>query len=55
MSDKELRQFGNAARYMCSPKANIGKPPRPEFLIQLEEARVEWLRRHPRKENKHGS
>ena len=26
MSDKELREFGKAARYMVSPKANMGKP-----------------------------
>jgi hypothetical protein len=47
MSDKELREFGKAARYMVSPKANMGKPPLPTFVLQLEEARVEWLRRHP--------
>lgn len=27
MSDEKLREFGQAARYMCSPKAMIGKPP----------------------------
>jgi hypothetical protein len=26
MSDEELRKFGKAARYMVSPKANLGKP-----------------------------
>jgi hypothetical protein len=29
MSDKELREFGKAARYMTSPFANMGKPPLP--------------------------
>ena len=47
MSDKELREFGKAARYMVSPTANIGKPPLPAFVLQLEEARAEWSRRHP--------
>ena len=38
MSDAELLRFGNAAKFMCPAQANIGKPPRPEFVIQLEEA-----------------
>jgi hypothetical protein len=45
MSDEELRKFGKAARYMVSPTANIGKPPLPAFVLQLEEARAEWRRR----------
>jgi hypothetical protein len=51
MTDKELRRFGEAARHMCSPKANHGDPPRQVFVIQLEEARGEWKRRHPKKVN----
>jgi hypothetical protein len=27
MTDEELREFGKAARYMVSPRANMGKPP----------------------------
>ena len=46
MSDEELVKFGKAARYMCSPKASLGHPPRKEFVIQLDEARSEWRRRH---------
>jgi len=45
MSVAQLLEFGKAARYMCSPEANIGKPPRDEFVIQLAEARAEWRRR----------
>ena len=45
LSDKELREFGKAARYMVSPTANMGKPPLPTFVLQLEEARAEWRRR----------
>jgi hypothetical protein len=48
MSDEELREFGKAARYMVSPTANMGKPPLPAFVLQLEEARAEWRRRHSR-------
>ena len=47
MSDEELREFGKAARYMVSPKANMGKPPLPAFVLQLEEARAEWRNRYP--------
>jgi hypothetical protein len=45
MSDEELREFGKAARYMVSAKANMGKPSLPAFVLQLEEARAEWRRR----------
>jgi hypothetical protein len=47
MSDEQLRPFGRAARFMCSPAANRGKPPRECFVIQLEEAKTEWRRRNP--------
>jgi hypothetical protein len=47
MTDDQLVRFGRDARYMCSPKANMGKPPLQPFLIQLQEARAEWRRRHP--------
>jgi len=40
MSDEELREFGKAARYMVSGKANMGKPPLPTFVLQLEEAYI---------------
>jgi hypothetical protein len=46
-NDAELLRFGQAAKYMCSPTANMGKPPRWEFVIQLGEARKEWKRRNP--------
>lgn len=45
MSDEELRKFGKAAKYMVSPTANMGKPPLPTFVLQLEEARAERRRR----------
>jgi cold shock CspA family protein len=47
MSDQELLRFGQAAKFMCLPEANFGKPPRQVFVIQLEEAREEWKRRNP--------
>jgi len=45
MTDAELRSFGKAAKFMCSPGANLAKPPRECFVIQFEEARAEWRRR----------
>ena len=45
MSERELLSFGRAARYMCSPTANLAKPPRQVFVIQLREAAKEWGRR----------
>ena len=48
MPDEKLRQFGEAARYMCTPEANLGKPPLLIYVLQLEEATAEWRRRHPK-------
>ena len=48
MTDAELLRFGKGNRYMCSPYANLGKPPLAAFVIQLREAREEWRRRHPK-------
>jgi hypothetical protein len=48
MSDDELLKFGKAAKSLCDPKTNYGRPPREVFMIQLREAREEWRRRHPR-------
>ncbi len=50
LSDDELIQFGKACRDMLTPQANLGRPPREVFVIQLQEARKEWRRRYP----KHG-
>lgn len=47
MTDFELTEWGKAAAYMSSPKANDSGPPRQVFIKQLEEARAEWRRRHP--------
>jgi hypothetical protein len=47
MSDLELRKVGRSARDMADPKKNFG-PPNPAFQIQLDEARAEWRRRHPK-------
>ena len=48
MNDAELLRFGQDAKFMCSPIANMGKAPREEFAIQLREARAEWRRRFPK-------
>jgi hypothetical protein len=50
MSDEKLREMGEAARYMCSPKANMKKPPRQCFVDQLRIAREVWRERHPKKD-----
>jgi hypothetical protein len=45
MTDEQLREYGRACVHMCSPQANLGKPPREAFVVQLEEAKVEYRRR----------
>jgi len=47
MSDLELRKFGRAASNMADPRENF-ESPNPAFQVQLDEARVEWRRRHPK-------
>lgn len=47
MTDRELRQFGEAARSKCQDKS-----PGKVFVMQLEEATAEWRRRHPPKKKK---
>jgi hypothetical protein len=39
---------GRAARYMCAPSTNFGKPPREIYVIALRLAKEEWRRRHPK-------
>jgi len=46
LSDAELVRFVKAARHMTTPEANIGKPPREQFVVQLSGASAEWRRRH---------
>jgi hypothetical protein len=48
MSDTELRKYVRAAAVVADPKN--GKP-NPALKVQLDEARLEWKRRHPRKRN----
>jgi len=47
MTDTELLRFAEAAKYMCSPEASFGHPPRHTYVVQLQEARAEWKRRKP--------
>jgi hypothetical protein len=47
MSDLELRRFGQRARKLTNPKMNFGSTE--PHVKELEEARAEWRRRHPKK------
>jgi hypothetical protein len=46
MSTLELRRFGERARKLSEPKMNFGATE--PHVIELEEARAEWRRRHPK-------
>jgi hypothetical protein len=50
MSDAELIGFGRQMRGLCYPITydGRGKPQVSAFSVQLDEARVEWRRRHPK-------
>jgi len=48
LSDRELIREGKAARYMCSPATNFGKPPLEIYVIGLRLCKEEWRRRHPK-------
>jgi hypothetical protein len=48
MDDAALERYGKAAAKMASPQSRWGGAPRDCFAVQLEEARAEWQRRHPK-------
>jgi len=48
LSDEELIREGKAARYMCAPSTNFGKPPRDVYVIALRLCIEEWRRSHPK-------
>jgi hypothetical protein len=52
MTDAELRRDIKAGEFMVSSHANVGKPSRQTFVIQLQEARAEQERRNSEKEHK---
>jgi hypothetical protein len=47
MSDLELRRFGQRVRKLADPKFNFGSTE--QHAVELEAARAEWRRRHPKK------
>jgi hypothetical protein len=49
MSDQELIKTGKSLKDLVSQRANFSRPPNPAFVAQLQEARAEWRRRHPKK------
>jgi hypothetical protein len=48
MDDVKRCQFGEAARYMATGRASLGKSPLQVYAVQLSEATAEWRRRHPK-------
>ena len=52
MSDAELTAFGKQMRGLVYPLryGGDGKPVKCAFSMQLDEARAEWRRRHPKRE-----
>ena len=45
MKDAELNHFLMSVMQMCTPIANMGQPPRDEFIVQLAEIKAEQERR----------
>ncbi len=46
MDDASLIRFARSCKFMCSPEATMGKPPKPCYVNQLRWARFEWYRRY---------
>jgi hypothetical protein len=55
MSDADLVRFGRAAASLCRPEEQFGRRPRAVFVEQLQKARAEWRRRHPKEVNQPGN
>jgi hypothetical protein len=47
MSDPELLRYGAVCKSMCSPETKLDTPSLDAWTVQLQEARAEWLKRHP--------
>jgi hypothetical protein len=45
MEDSELLRYGLRAKYACSLESNDGAAPLETYVVQLQEARLEWGRR----------
>lgn len=45
MSDDELIKFGKMVKGLSAPRVSVTPDP---WKVQLEEARAEWKRRHPK-------
>ena len=45
MSDEELIKFGKTVRALSAPRVGVSPDP---WKVQLELARAEWRRRHPK-------
>lgn len=48
MSNPELLRFGLSAKLRCSEAENPDDPRIRTLLVQLNLARAEWVRRHPK-------
>ena len=48
MNDVKLCEFGEAARYKTAIRATLDNPPHHVYEVQLQEAKAEWRRRHPK-------
>jgi hypothetical protein len=49
MTDERLLRYGKATRYMADPRNSANKSTvRDVYVIQLQECRAEWRRRHPK-------
>jgi hypothetical protein len=47
MNDTELRKEGRALAELCRPQKSPYMQPNPQWIIQLEECRILWRKRHP--------
>ena len=55
MTDEQLVQMGKAARYMADPRNSADKRTvRDVYVVQLQECKREWARRHPKKSESAG-
>jgi hypothetical protein len=48
MSDSELRKEGRTLADLCRPQKSPYLQPNKQWVIQLEECRTAWRKRHPR-------
>jgi hypothetical protein len=55
MTDAQLREEGKALADLCDPRKSPRTQPNEQWIVQLQECRIAWRKRHPPPKNRYRS